>query len=148
MYTTSQNNMFAHCKPCAMMRKVSSQLSAKRIVKDVEDIGGDREEGLNTLPIAIGERRALLVALIVLAVAGFTALTCIPAIGGIELDFGAIIRNWSNGSGILVQFLQPDFSFLPRTIGPMLETLQMAVVGAFLAALVVEGDLVRVLLTF
>ena len=76
------------------------------------------------------------VALIVLAVAGFTALTCIPAIGGIELDFGAIIRNWSNGSGILVQFLQPDFSFLPRTIGPMLETLQMAVVGAFLAALV------------
>ena len=76
------------------------------------------------------------VALIVLAVAGFTVLTCVPAIGGIDLDFGAIIRNWSNGSSILVQFLQPDFSFLPRTIEPMLETLQMALVGAFFAALI------------
>ncbi|SEH11501.1 geranylgeranylglycerol-phosphate geranylgeranyltransferase [Natronorubrum sediminis] len=34
----------------------------REIIKDVEDIEGDREEGLNTLPIAIGERRALLVA--------------------------------------------------------------------------------------
>ncbi|RQH03528.1 geranylgeranylglycerol-phosphate geranylgeranyltransferase [Natrarchaeobius oligotrophus] len=34
----------------------------REIVKDVEDIDGDREEGLNTLPIAIGERRALEVA--------------------------------------------------------------------------------------
>lgn len=75
-------------------------------------------------------------ALIVLAVAAFTIATCIPAIGGIELDFGAIVRNWSNGSGLLAQFLHPDFSFIPRTIEPMLETLQMAVVGAFFAALV------------
>jgi geranylgeranylglycerol-phosphate geranylgeranyltransferase len=42
---------------------------AREIVKDVEDIGGDREEGLNTLPIAIGERRALIIALAVLVVA-------------------------------------------------------------------------------
>ena len=42
---------------------------AREIVKDVEDIGGDREEGLNTLPIAIGEHRALLVALVVLGFA-------------------------------------------------------------------------------
>lgn len=34
----------------------------REIIKDVEDIEGDREEGLNTLPIAIGERRALQVA--------------------------------------------------------------------------------------
>lgn len=72
--------------------------------------------------------------LVILAFVAFTAATCVPAIGGIELDFGAIIRNWSNGSGLLAQFLQPDFAFLPRTIGPMLETLQMAVVGAALAA--------------
>ncbi|WP_247009607.1 geranylgeranylglycerol-phosphate geranylgeranyltransferase [Halorientalis litorea] len=32
---------------------------AREIIKDVEDVAGDREEGLNTLPIAIGERRAL-----------------------------------------------------------------------------------------
>ncbi|WP_246999875.1 geranylgeranylglycerol-phosphate geranylgeranyltransferase [Halosolutus gelatinilyticus] len=42
----------------------------REIIKDVEDLAGDREEGLNTLPIAIGDRRALVVAagLLVLAV--------------------------------------------------------------------------------
>ena len=34
----------------------------REIIKDVEDVEGDRAEGLNTLPIAIGERRALLIA--------------------------------------------------------------------------------------
>ena len=34
---------------------------AREVVKDVEDVVGDREEGLRTLPIAIGERSALLV---------------------------------------------------------------------------------------
>jgi len=43
----------------------------REIVKDIEDIDGDREEGLRTLPIVIGERRALFVgvAVMVLAVA-------------------------------------------------------------------------------
>jgi len=42
----------------------------REIIKDVEDIAGDREEGLNTLPIAVGSRRALALAaaLLVLAV--------------------------------------------------------------------------------
>ncbi|MEM4779973.1 MAG: geranylgeranylglycerol-phosphate geranylgeranyltransferase [Halalkalicoccus sp.] len=31
----------------------------REVIKDVEDIAGDREEGLNTLPIAIGARPAL-----------------------------------------------------------------------------------------
>lgn len=35
----------------------------REIVKDVEDIVGDRQEGLNTLPIAIGERASLTLAL-------------------------------------------------------------------------------------
>lgn len=35
---------------------------AREIIKDVEDLAGDREEGLHTLPIAIGERRSLQVA--------------------------------------------------------------------------------------
>jgi geranylgeranylglycerol-phosphate geranylgeranyltransferase len=42
---------------------------AREIVKDVEDIAGDREEGLNTLPIAIGERRSLLIAALFVAIA-------------------------------------------------------------------------------
>jgi len=42
---------------------------AREIIKDVEDVAGDREEGLNTLPIAIGEWRALVVAAACLLVA-------------------------------------------------------------------------------
>ncbi len=40
----------------------ASATMAREVVKDVEDIEGDREEGLNTLPIEIGERRSLVVA--------------------------------------------------------------------------------------
>jgi len=42
---------------------------AREIVKDVEDIDGDREEGLRTLPIAAGERAALGIAAAFVAVA-------------------------------------------------------------------------------
>jgi geranylgeranylglycerol-phosphate geranylgeranyltransferase len=35
----------------------------REIIKDVEDITGDRQQNLNTLPIAIGERASLLIAL-------------------------------------------------------------------------------------
>ena len=41
----------------------------REIIKDVEDLEGDREEGLETLPIAIGERRALVVAAVLLVAA-------------------------------------------------------------------------------
>ena len=41
----------------------------REIVKDVEDLAGDREEGLNTLPIAVGERPALWIGVLALAVA-------------------------------------------------------------------------------
>jgi geranylgeranylglycerol-phosphate geranylgeranyltransferase len=42
---------------------------AREVVKDVEDVAGDREEGLRTLPIAYGERRSLYLATAVLVVA-------------------------------------------------------------------------------
>jgi geranylgeranylglycerol-phosphate geranylgeranyltransferase len=42
---------------------------AREVVKDVEDVAGDREEGLRTLPIAYGERPSLYLATAVLAVA-------------------------------------------------------------------------------
>ncbi|MEF8852188.1 MAG: geranylgeranylglycerol-phosphate geranylgeranyltransferase [Haloarculaceae archaeon] len=41
----------------------------REVIKDVEDIVGDREEGLRTLPIVLGERRSLWVATAVLGVA-------------------------------------------------------------------------------
>ncbi|WP_308291647.1 phosphonate ABC transporter, permease protein PhnE [Microbacterium sp. G2-8] len=66
----------------------------------------------------------------------FTVLTCLPAIGGVELDFASIARNWRNGADKMLQLLQPDWAFLPRTLQPMLETLQMALVGAAAAAVV------------
>ena len=40
----------------------ASATMAREIVKDVEDVAGDREEGLRTLPIVLGRRRALAVA--------------------------------------------------------------------------------------
>ena len=46
----------------ALFALAASATMAREIVKDVEDVAGDREEGLNTLPIAVGERRALYVA--------------------------------------------------------------------------------------
>jgi geranylgeranylglycerol-phosphate geranylgeranyltransferase len=47
----------------------ASATVAREIVKDVEDIEGDRNEGLNTLPIAIGERNALVTAAVFVAFA-------------------------------------------------------------------------------
>ena len=57
---------------------------AREIVKDVEDIDGDRAEGLNTLPIAIGERRSLQLAgvLVVVAVLVSPAPYLFGALGG------------------------------------------------------------------
>ncbi|WP_436927090.1 geranylgeranylglycerol-phosphate geranylgeranyltransferase [Halosimplex amylolyticum] len=42
---------------------------AREIIKDVEDVAGDREEGLRTLPVVVGDQRALGVALGLLVVA-------------------------------------------------------------------------------
>lgn len=70
------------------------------------------------------------------AVVAFTALTVTPQIGGIAIDLESIARNWRNGAAKLWQMLQPNFAFLPRTLYPMLETLQMAFVGAVLSAII------------
>ena len=40
----------------------ASATMAREVVKDIEDAAGDREEGLRTLPIVLGRRRALAVA--------------------------------------------------------------------------------------
>ncbi|ELY69941.1 prenyltransferase [Natrinema versiforme JCM 10478] len=55
----------------------------REIIKDVEDIDGDREEGLHTLPIAIGERRALILAAVLLVAA--VVASPVPYLCG---DFG------------------------------------------------------------
>ncbi|WP_435126017.1 geranylgeranylglycerol-phosphate geranylgeranyltransferase [Halobaculum sp. D14] len=57
---------------------------AREVVKDVEDVAGDREEGLRTLPIVVGERAALWVAFAVMAAA--VAASGLPYVWG---TFGA-----------------------------------------------------------
>ncbi|WP_277555706.1 geranylgeranylglycerol-phosphate geranylgeranyltransferase [Halobaculum limi] len=53
---------------------------AREVVKDVEDVAGDREEGLRTLPIVVGERPAL--ALATGAMAAATLGSVAPYLGG------------------------------------------------------------------
>lgn len=62
-----------------------------------------------------------------------TVITCLPGIG-VGLDVAPIVNNWRNGATKVVQLLTPDWSFFPRTIAPMVETLQMAVLGTALGA--------------
>ena len=68
---------------------------AREIIKDVEDVDGDREEGLRTLPVVVGDRRALGLALALILVAAVASplpylldmlgaaylLTVAPAVG-------------------------------------------------------------------
>ncbi|GAA2028012.1 phosphonate ABC transporter, permease protein PhnE [Yaniella flava] len=74
--------------------------------------------------------------LVVLGFVVFTIATTVPSIGGIDVDIASIVQNWRNGYDKLLQMLQPNFEFLSRTWRPMLETLQMALVGAVASALV------------
>lgn len=68
---------------------------------------------------------AVLVVLILVTVwAGF----------GIQIDIGAVVANWSNAVGNIVQLLQPDYGFFPKTIPALLETLQMAVIATFVGS--------------
>nr|WP_269745561.1 phosphonate ABC transporter, permease protein PhnE [Leucobacter komagatae] len=79
-----------------------------------------------------GSARGPLVFTLVVVV---TVAMCLPVIG-IGVDFGAIARNWHNGADKLVRLLQPDWAFFPRTIRPLVETLQMAVVATAIGSAV------------
>ena len=69
------------------------------------------------------------------AIVVVTVVMCLPVIG-IGVDLGAIARNWQNGAGKVLQLLVPDWSFFPRTIAPLVETLQMAVIATAIGAAV------------
>lgn len=79
-----------------------------------------------------GAWKAPLIALVIVAI---TVVMCLPGIG-IGVDLGAITRNWQNGADKIVKLLVPDWSFFPRTIPPLIETLQMAVIASVLGAAV------------
>lgn len=73
-------------------------------------------------------------ALIAGAVLVVTVLTTTPALGGVEIDLDSIARNWGNGASRIAMLFQPDWSILPRTWEPMLETLEMALIGTAISA--------------
>lgn len=72
---------------------------------------------------------------IVAVVVAATVVMCLPGVGiGVDLD--AIARNWQNGADKVVKLLLPDWSFFPRTLPPLIETLQMAVIATAIGAAV------------
>ncbi len=51
------------------------------------------------------------------------------------LDFFELVSDFFNGFRILnSMFLPPDWTYIDNTIGPLLETIQMAIVGSFIGA--------------
>lgn len=89
---------------------------------------------MTTLPVPRRPRSWPRIAAVVAVIAAITAVTVTPALGGIRIDLGAIARNWHYGAHHIAQMTHLDFSILPRTAKPLLETLEMAVVGAAVAA--------------
>jgi phosphonate transport system permease protein len=73
--------------------------------------------------------RALYVGLAV-----FVAITLVSVSEewGIGLDIGAIVEDIGRVWPYVQQLLSPDWEFLPRVIGPLIETFQIAVVAAFI----------------
>ncbi|WP_458189833.1 geranylgeranylglycerol-phosphate geranylgeranyltransferase [Haladaptatus sp. NG-WS-4] len=55
--------------PAVLFLLAALSTFTREVVKDVEDMAGDREEGLNTLPLAIGARPAIAIGSILLVVA-------------------------------------------------------------------------------
>jgi phosphonate transport system permease protein len=76
---------------------------------------------------------------------------------GLNFDVPRLFTNLTRGAGILAEFWPPNFAILPRTVGPMLETIQMAIIAsligcalalpiAFLASRVTSPNLVTYLI--
>jgi phosphonate transport system permease protein len=51
---------------------------------------------------------------------------------GIGLEIGELLDNLTRGAEIWAEFLQPNWGFVPETIGPLIETIQMAIIASFL----------------
>lgn len=67
--------------------------------------------------------------LVLIGLAIAAVLTVWSAIG-IGVDIPGLIADITRGTGILGQILRPNLAFFPETIGPLIETFQMAVVAS------------------
>ena len=55
---------------------------------------------------------------------------------GLGFDIPRLFSNLTRGAGILAEFWPPDFSVLPRTVEPLLETIQMATIASVIGCAV------------
>jgi phosphonate transport system permease protein len=80
-------------------------------------------------------RRSLLLPL---GVVGFLVATWVSLSSefGIGLNANRLIANFASGRHILADLLSPNWAFLPRTVGPMVETFQMAVIASLIGCAV------------
>ena len=65
----------------------------------------------------------------------FVGLTVWSAID-VHIDIPAIWRNWGNASGTIVKLFQPDYSFFPKTVTALVETLLMAVIATAVGSVI------------
>ena len=70
--------------------------------------------------------------LVYVGIFAFVAITLISVSDewGIGLSIGELVANIGRGAPILRQLLNPNWEFLPRVVGPLIETFQMAVVAS------------------
>src|SRR5688572_6298332 len=61
---------------------------------------------------------------------GIAAVITVWSAIGIGVDLVGLLEDITRGTGILSDILRPDFSFFPETIGPLIETFQMAVIAS------------------
>lgn len=68
----------------------------------------------------------------ILGLIAFVAITvaAVTEPVGIGLDIPGIIEDLDRGLELWAEFLQPNWAFLPDTLGPLLETFQMAVIAS------------------
>lgn len=73
-----------------------------------------------------------------LGAVGFVVITLLAVSDeyGIGLDIGELLSNLTRGAEIWAEFLQPNWAFIPTTIGPLVETIQMAIIASFLGCAV------------
>jgi phosphonate transport system permease protein len=66
------------------------------------------------------------------ALAVFSAITWWAASEsfGIGFDVPELLGNLTRGADILAEFWPPNWAFLPRTLGPLLETVQIAIIAS------------------
>jgi phosphonate transport system permease protein len=65
-----------------------------------------------------------------------TLLITLWAAWAIGFDLGEIAANWHRGIAIIGEVLNVDWSFFPRTVEPMLQTVQIAIVAAIVGCAV------------